>query len=125
MVHFRPMDYDKLQGEVGKLDSHLPGLRDAKAEACKGFAVAVREILMALLKDRKDPIRPGQIFKDAAAKNLVPGDIAARGDALLLRWAGNVTPQDPAAVKDDAARLVALADKLLPVLKSYQPKPRI
>jgi hypothetical protein len=63
-----------------------------------------------------------EIFKDAAAKNLVPGDIAARGDALLLRWAGNVQPKDPQAVKDDAARLVAVAEKTLPVLKTYTVK---
>lgn len=119
------MDYEKLQKEVETLDGYLPGLREARPEACKGFAVALREILMGLLKDRKDPIRPGQIFKDAAAKNLVPGDIAPRGDALLLRWAGNVTPADPAAVKEDAARLAGVADKLLPVLKSYKPNPRV
>jgi hypothetical protein len=113
------MDYEKLQSDVAKLEGSLPGLREAKPDACKTFAVGIRDILMALLKDRKDPIRPGQIFKDAAAKNLVPGDIAARGDALLLRWAGNVQPKDPQAVKDDAARLVAVAEKTLPVLKTY------
>ena len=86
----------------------------------KEFAVGLKAILMALLKDRRDPIRPGQIFKDAAAKSLVPGDIAARGDALLVRWTGSVTPQDPQAIKDDAQRLSDVADKVLPVLKSYK-----
>ena len=116
------MDFEKLQKDVAKLETALPGLKEAKVDACKAFAVGLRDILMALLKDRRDPIRPGQIFKDAAAKNLVPGDIAARGDALLLRWAGNVTPTDPQSVKDDAARLVAVADKVITVLKTYKPK---
>lgn len=115
------MDFEKLQTSVAKLEGSLPGIKEAKAEACKAFAVGLRDILMTLLKDRKDPIRPGQIFKDAAAKNLVPGDIAARGDALLLRWAGNVTPSDPQMVKDDAARMTAVAEKTLPVLRSYKP----
>ena len=114
------MDFTKLQEDVGKLEGSVPGLREGQAQACRGFAVGLRDILMALLKDRREPIRPGQIFKDAAAKNLVPGDVAARGDALLLRWAGNVTPKDPQTIKDDAARLVAVAEKTLPVLKSYQ-----
>ena len=114
------MDFTKLQEDVGKLEGSVAGLREGQAQACKSFAVGLRDILMALLKDRREPIRPGQIFKDAASKNLVPGDVAARGDALLLRWAGNVTPKDPQVIKDDAARLVAVAEKTLPVLKSYQ-----
>ena len=114
------MDFTKLQEEVGKLDGSVAGLREGQAQACRAFAVGLRDILMALLKDRREQIRPGQIFKDAAAKNLVPGDVAARGDALLLRWAGNVVPKDPQTVKDDAARFVAVAEKTLPVLKSYQ-----
>lgn len=118
------MDFEKLQKNVEHLDTQLPGIKEGKPEACKAFAVALRDILMALLKDRKEFNRPGQIFRDAAAKNLVPGDIAARGDALLLRWAGNVTPQDPQTIKDDAARLVGIAEKVVPVLKTYKPKPQ-
>ena len=114
------MDFDKLQQDVAKLESQLPGVQEGKPEACRSFAVGLRDILMALLKDRRDPIRPGQIFKDAASKNLVPGDMAARGDALLLRWAGNIQPKDPQTIKDDAARMAAVAEKTLPVLKSYQ-----
>ena len=114
------MDYTKLQEDVDKLVASVAGLREGQAPACRAFAVGLRDILMALLKDRREHIRPGQIFKDAAAKNLVPGDVAARADALLLRWAGNVQPKDPQTIKDDAARFVAVADKTLPVLQSYK-----
>jgi hypothetical protein len=116
------MDFDKLQKDVEALEKHVVGVKKGDAAALKEFAVGVRSILVELLKDRKEPIRPGQIFKDAAAKNLVPGDIAPRGDALLVRWAGHVTPQDPQTVKDDAAKLAAVADKVLPILKAYRKK---
>ena len=114
------MDFEKLQEDVATLEKSVAGVKKADAAAMKEFAVHLKEILCALLKDRREPIRPGQIFKDAAAKSLVPGDIAPRGDALLVRWAGNVTPQDPQAIKDDSARLSDVADKVLPVLKSYK-----
>ena len=116
------MDFAKLQENVAALEKSVPGLKEGQPEAVRGFAVGLRDVLVSLLKDRRDPIRPGQIFKDAAAKNLVPGDIAARGDALLLRWAGNVRPTDAKAVKDDAERLLGIAEKTLPVLKAYKPK---
>lgn len=114
------MDYEKLQEKVAKLEKSAAGLKKGDAAAMKEFSVGLRDILMALLKDRREPIRPGNIFKDAAAKSLVPGDIANRGDILLMRWTGSVTPQDPQAVKDDAERLASVAEKVLPVLKSYQ-----
>ncbi|HLY12401.1 MAG TPA: hypothetical protein VKW04_24070 [Planctomycetota bacterium] len=114
------MDFEKLQAQVSQLEKALPGVKKADASALKEFSVGLKEILMQFLKDRKEPIRPGQIFKDAAAKSIVPGDIAPRGDALLMRWTGHVTPQDPQAVKDDAERLSAVAEKVLPVLKSYR-----
>jgi len=114
------MDFEKLQEQVARLEKSVPGVKKGDAAALKEFTVGLKDILMKLLKDRREPIRPGQIFKDAAAKSLVPGDIAARGDALLMRWTGSVTPQDPQAVKDDAERLVAVADKVLPVLKAYK-----
>jgi hypothetical protein len=114
------MDFDKLQEKVAQLEKVVPGIKKAEAASLKEFCVGLKEVLMSLLKDRREPIRPGQIFKDAAAKSLVPGDIAARGDALLMRWSGNVSPQDPQAVKDDADRLSAVAEKVLPVLKSYK-----
>jgi hypothetical protein len=37
-----------------------------------------------------------------------------------MRWTGSVTPQDAQAIKDDAERLAAVAEKVLPVLKSYK-----
>jgi len=114
------MDFDKLQENVGRLEKAVDGVKKGDAAAMKEFAVGLKDVLIAFLKDRKEQIRPGQIFKDAAAKSLVPGDIAARGDALLVRWSGSVTPQDPQAIKDDAARLAAVAEKVLPVLKSYK-----
>ena len=114
------MDFEKLQEKVVQLEKSVAGVRKADVAALKTFSVGLKEILMQFLKDRKEPIRPGQIFKDAAAKSIVPGDIAARGDALLMRWTGHVTPQDPQAVKDDAERLAAVAEKVLPVLKSYK-----
>jgi hypothetical protein len=114
------MDFDKLQEDVARLEKSAEGVKKAEAAALKEFALGLKEILVAFLKDRREPIRPGQIFKDAAAKSIVPGDIAARGDALLIRWSGGVTPQDPQAVKEDAARLSAVAEKLLPVLKAYK-----
>jgi hypothetical protein len=114
------MDFEKLQERVSRLEKAVPAIKKADVAAMKEFSVGLKDILMQFLKDRREPIRPGQIFKDAAAKSLVPGDIAARGDALLMRWTGSVTPQDPQAVKDDAERLAAVADKVLPVLKSYR-----
>ncbi|MBV8880184.1 MAG: hypothetical protein JO332_09490 [Planctomycetaceae bacterium] len=114
------MDFEKLQEKVSQLEKALPAIKKADVAALKQFSVGLKEVLMQFLKDRKEPIRPGQIFKDAAAKSLVPGDIAARGDALLMRWTGSVTPQDPQAVKEDAERLTAVAEKVLPVLKSYK-----
>ncbi len=114
------MDFVKLQEDVARLEKSAAGVKKGDAALMKSFAVGLKEVLMTFLKDRKDPIRPGQIFKDAAAKNIVPGEIAARGDALLMRWTGSVTPQDPQAIKDDAERLAAVAEKVLPVLKSYK-----
>lgn len=114
------MDFTKLQENVGRLEKTAEGVKKADPEAMKEFAIGLKDILVSLLKDRRDPIRPGQIFKDAAAKSLVPGEIAARGDALLVRWTGSVTPQDPAAIKEDATRLAGVAEKVLPVLKSYR-----
>jgi hypothetical protein len=114
------MDFEKLQEDVVVLEKSVAGVKKGDAAAMKEFAVKLKNILTALLKDRREPIRPGNIFKDAAAKSLVPGDIAPRGDALLVRWSGNVTPQDAQAVKDDSARLSDVADKVLPVLKSYK-----
>jgi hypothetical protein len=114
------MDFDKLQENVAKLEKSASGVKKGDAAAMKEFAVGLKEVLTTFLKARKEQIRPGNIFKDAAAKSIVPGDIAPRGDALLMRWTGSVTPQDPQAIKDDAARLSDVADKVLPVLKSYK-----
>jgi len=114
------MDFEKLQEDVAVLEKSVAGVKKGDSAAMKEFAVKLKGILTALLKDRREQIRPGNIFKDAAAKSLVPGDIAPRGDALLMRWTGNVTPQDAQAVKDDSARLSDVADKVLPVLKSYK-----
>lgn len=114
------MDYEKLQENVARLEKSASGVKKGDAAAMKEFAVGLKDVLMAFLKDRKEQIRPGNIFKDAAAKSIVPGDIAARGDALLMRWTGGVTPQDPQAIKDDAERMSGVAEKVLPVLKSYK-----
>lgn len=114
------MDFDKLQEDVARLEKSLPAIKAADPEALKLFATRMRDILMVFLKDRKEQIRPGQVFKDAAAKNIVPGDIAPRGDVLIVRWGGQVTPQDPQAIKDDAAKFVSIAGKILPVLKAYR-----
>jgi hypothetical protein len=116
------MDFDALQKNAEHLEKLLADLPKAQPQVLKDFAVGLREVLADLLKDRREPIRPGQIFRDAAAKGLVPGDIAPRGDALLIRWAGKVVPQDEAAVKEDAARWTALAQKVVPILKSYRKK---
>lgn len=114
------MDFDKLQKDVESLEKLAVKAGQADPASMKEFAVALRDVLSAFLKDRREPIRPGQIFKDAAAKSIVPGDIAPRGDALLIRWGGHVTPQDPQAIKDDAAKFASVAEKTLPVLKAYR-----
>ena len=114
------MDFDKLQERVVKLEKHAKGLAKADANAMKAFAEGVKNILMDFLKDRKEPVRPGHLFRDAGAKNIVPGDVSGVGDNLLIRWGGRVTPNDPKSVKDDAAQMKELADKLLPVLKAYK-----
>ena len=114
------MDFNKLQEDVARLEKASEGVKKGDAAAMKEFAVGLKDVLVTFLKDRREPIRPGQIFKDAAAKSIVPGDIAPRGVALLVRWAGSVTPQDPQAIKDDAARLSGVAEKVLPILKAYK-----
>jgi hypothetical protein len=114
------IDFEQFQKDVAELEKALGAAKKADPAAMKQLAVGLKDLLSQFLKSRKEPIRPGQIFKDAAAKNLVPGDIAPRGDALLIRWAGNVTPQDAQAIKDDAAKLALVAEKTLPVLKTYR-----
>ncbi len=115
------MDFEKLQKDVEKLEKLAEAVkRGEDALALKGFAAGLREVLVTFLKDRKEPVRPGQIFRDAAAKNIVPGDIAPRADALLVRWGGTVTPQDAQTLKDDAAKFTSVAEKTLPVLKAYR-----
>lgn len=114
------MDFEKLQKNVERLEKAAVGVKAGEAASLREFAAGLKEVLTAFLRDRKEPIRTGQIFKDAAAKNIVPGDIAPRADALILRWAGAVTPQDPQAVKDDAAKLLTVAEKTLPILKAYR-----
>jgi hypothetical protein len=114
------MDFEKLEKDVQALEGRVDDVRKAVPSALRAFSQGLRDVLVAFLKDRREPIRPGQVFKDAAAKNIVPGDVAPRGDALIVRWAGSVTPQDPGAVKEDAAKMAALADKVLPVLKAYR-----
>jgi hypothetical protein len=116
------MDFEQLQKDAARLETLLPDVRAGKAAALKDLATGVRDVLSFLLKDRREPIRPGQIFRDAAAKGLVPGDIAPRGDALIVRWAGKVVPQDEAVVKEDATRWVAVAEKVVPVFKAYRKK---
>ena len=116
------MDFEMLQKEVAKLEQDLADASSGNPSAMKVFCVRLRDILILFLKDRKEPVRQGRWFRDAAAKSIVPGDIAPRADSLLVRWAGNVTPTDPEAIKDDAARLAAVASKILPTLKSYTPK---
>jgi hypothetical protein len=117
------MDFDKLQKDVTELEKAAAGFEEADAASMKAFAVGLREILIAFLKDRKEPVRPGQLFRDAAAKNIVPGDIAPRADALLVRWSGGVTPQDAQTLKDEAAKFASVAGKVMPILKAYQKKP--
>ncbi len=114
------MDFEKLQQNVERLEKAAAGVKAGEASALREFAVGLKDVLTAFLKDRREPVRTGQIFRDAAAKNIVPGDIAPRADALILRWAGAVTPQDPQAVKDDAAKLLTVAEKTIPVLKAYR-----
>jgi hypothetical protein len=114
------MEFEKLQKDVGRIEKIVENVKKGEAPALREFAVGLRDIIVALLKDRKEPIRQGQIFRDAAAKNLLPGDVAPRADALLVRWGGHVTPADPQTVREDAARLAGVAEKLLPVLKAYQ-----
>ncbi len=114
------MDLEKLQKDVEALEILVPDIQAEKTSAVREFAMGLRKILSSFLKDRKEPIRPGRIFTDAAAKNIVPGDIAPRADALINRWTGAVVPQDPQAIKEDAARLLSVARKTLPVLKSYR-----
>lgn len=117
------MDYEKLQKDVAGLEKLAAGFRKKpEGVQLKQFAVGLRDILQAFMKDRKEQVRPGQICRDAAAKSLIPGDIAPRADALLMRWGGSVTPQDAEMVKSEAEKFAAVAEKLIPVLKSYTPE---
>lgn len=118
------MDFERLKKRVEKLEKSAAGFAkagDGAAQAMKNYAETLRDVLMDLLKERKEPVRPGHLFQDAAAKGLVPGDSAQRGDNLLIRWGGRVTPTDPKTVADDAGHFQQLSEKLLPVLKAYKP----
>ena len=115
------MDFEQLQKNARRLEELLGEVGQAKPQALKEFALGLRDVLSDLLKDRREPIRPGQIFRDAAAKGLVPGDVAPRGDALLVRWTGRIVPQDEAAVKEDAARWSAVGQKVVPVADRASP----
>ena len=116
------MDFEQLQKDAEQLEKLLPDVKEGKGPSIQSFAGALRDVLAGLLKERKQTVRPGNLFRDAAAKGLVPGDVAPRGDALLVRWTGKVVPQDAAAVKEDASRWSAVAEKVLPVIKSYRKK---
>ncbi|MBI4565944.1 MAG: hypothetical protein HY716_14755 [Planctomycetes bacterium] len=117
------MDFEKLAKQVEKLErssAGFGGTAESRAQAMKNFAETVRDILTAFLKERREPIRPGHLFRDAAAKGFVPGDIADRGENLLIRWAGRVTPRDEKTIAEDAGHMGDVAAKLLPVLKAYR-----
>jgi hypothetical protein len=62
------MDFAKLQEDVALLEKSVEGVKKGDAASLKVFAVRLKEILVAFLKDRREPIRPGQLFKDAAAR---------------------------------------------------------
>lgn len=113
------MDFESLQKEVSSLEMAANEACQGKPKAMKDFCVRLRDILVLFLKDRKEPVRQGRWFRDAAAKSIVPGDIAPRADALLVRWAGHVTPSDPDTIKEDASRIKAVAGKVIPILKTY------
>lgn len=129
------IDFDKLAGSVQKLEKaattisaagkQKPEQLEAKGlaalrDSMKAFMTITRDILMMFLKDRKEPIRPGRIFRDAAAKSLVPGDTADFGDMLLIRWGGGVTPVEAKAVHEDAVKASPFVTKLVPILKAYR-----
>jgi len=129
------IDFEKLAKDVEKLEQSAktfgaiekkkPEDLDAKAlstasDAMKLHMTTLRDIVMMFLKDRKEQIRTGHLFKDAAAKSILPTDAATRGDALLIKWGGHVTPTDARAVHEDAVRLSQMASKIIPVLKAYR-----
>ncbi len=132
------IDFEKLAKDVEKLEHSAktfgaiektkPEDLDATTltatrDAMKLHMTTLRDIVAMFLKDRKEQIRTGHMFKDAAAKSILPTDVAARGDALLIKWGGSVTPTDPKAVHEDAIRLTQMAAKVVPVLKAYRKEP--
>ena len=129
------MDFEKLEKQVAKLElcsstiadgakrtaadfEKDAKLREAARQAMRDFAGTLKTLLMEHLKERKEPVRPGQLYRDAAAKNFVPGDVA--GDPLLIKWGGNVTPTAGRDVHDECGRFKTVAERLLPVLKAYK-----
>ncbi len=129
------MNFEKLQKQVEKLESSSrtigdgakrpagdfekdAKLRESARQAMRDFAGTLKTLLMDHLKERKEPVRPGQLYRDAAAKNFVPGDVA--GDPLLVKWSGSVTPTAPKDVYDEVVRFKTVAERLLPVLKAYR-----
>ncbi len=129
------MNFEKLTKHVEKLEtcsktiadaSKKPAddfekdakLRESAKQAMKNFAVTLKLLLMDYLKESKAPVRPGQLYRDCAAKSFVPSDLPC--DNLIIKWGGNVTPSSGHDVHDEAARFVAVSEKLLPVLKAYQ-----
>ncbi len=129
------MDFEKLQKHIEKLETYGKSiadsagkpvdafekdakLRDGAKQAMKNYAGVLKQILMDHLKETKKPVRTGQLYKDCAAVNFVPGDVA--GDTLLIKWGGNVTPSAARDVHEEATRFVTVSDRLLPVLKAYR-----
>ncbi len=133
MIDFEKLakDIEKLERSAktfGAIEKRKPEELDANAlttarDAMKLHMTTLRDIVAMFLKDRKEQIRTGHMFKDAAAKSILPTDAAARGDALLIKWGGSVTPTDARAVHEDSIRLSQMAAKIVPVLKAYRKEP--
>ncbi len=115
---------EKAAGALGKPDAAKiagdPKLAAASLQAMKTSAELLRDILMDFLKDRREQVRPGHLFRDAAAKGIVPGESFQRGDNLLIKWGGRATPTDPRSVGEDAVHFATLLGALVPILKAYR-----
>ncbi len=129
------MDFERLQKHIEKLETYSKtiadsstkpaddfekdaALRESAKQAMKNYAATLKQLLMDYLKETKAPVRPGQLYRDCAAKSFVPGELG--GDNLLIKWAGNVTPSGGHDVHESAGRFAAVSEKLLPVLKAYR-----
>jgi len=104
---------------VSGLEKSVAGVKKGDAALMKNFAVDLKESCVSSSRTASSPsVR--EHLQGRRRQGSHPGDIAARGDILLMRWSGGVTPHDAQASRMTRSASHSVAEKVLPVLKSYK-----